>query len=262
VLYTRDIPTAFKPAAQVTISKHMSRSFLNVAISYFLDVSVPTSHYSYLPAMLMEFSPSACIFSSINAVALANLARQRNDGQLMRYSRAFYVRAINEVNLALKSKEEVSSNGTLVATQILGLFEAIALNDIYSSDASAPNCLKSWIAHTNGTLSLIRFRGKELLDTDFGKRVYIQVANRFRANCVQMSIQLPPEFVELDRQIVPMLRHIDPTTQFFQIVDSVCDLVWRVRGKSSKKTSSPELNYSDRRRETLTKSHENYSDSC
>jgi Fungal specific transcription factor domain len=210
----------------------MSQSVVDTAFHYLFKSYVPDSNFNYLPGMLSELSSSKCFTCSADAVALANLARQQKDGRLVRFSRRLYVKAIREVNLALKSKE-VMKNSTLVATLILGLFEAIALNDENQPENSSTlSGLASWIAHTNGTFSLIKFRGKELLHTDFGRRVYFQVANKIRANHSQTCKELPSDFLKLDNEMIPLLQDIGLSVHSWPIIDTLTNLRAKDRGQS------------------------------
>jgi Fungal specific transcription factor domain len=208
---------------------YVSQGVVDIAFHHLLAFYLPSTHFDYLPNMVDLFSSSKCFVSSTRAVALANLARERKDGGLMRHSRSVYVKAIKEVNQALKSKE-VALDSTLVATLILGLFEAIALNDENAFDSSVSACIKSWVAHTNGTLSLIKFRGKELLHTELGKKVYYQVANKIRANCSQLTIRLPADMLELDKEIAPLLQKSHPAVFFWPLIDMAIELGAMDRG--------------------------------
>jgi Fungal specific transcription factor domain len=157
---------------------------------------VPGSHFEYLPLFLQKCHRSKCIIWSCYSAALANLARDRQDGQLMYFSRKFYVNALKHVNMALRSNEETVRNSTIVAVLVMGLFEAIIFED---------KSLDSWVAHTNGTLSLLKYRGERLLHTSFGKRIFVQVANHIRANCIQQGTLLPPALTELHKKMAPFL---------------------------------------------------------
>jgi hypothetical protein len=168
--------------------------------------------------MFDNLSSSKCFISSTRAVALANLARETKSSELMSISRSTYAKAIKDVNIALKSKE-VNSNSTLVATLILGLFESITYTNESCQAGSLTSCLESWVAHTNGTVSLLNFRGMDFLQTDFGKELYIHVGTKMRASCARQRLPLPPDFVALDKQMAPLLQGMDPMVQFWPLLD-------------------------------------------
>jgi Fungal specific transcription factor domain len=158
----------------------------------------PGSLFAYLPEVLDKHTTSKGLVTACYSAALANFARDRFDGQLMRFARKMYLNAIKHVNLALKSPKDMACNSTLVAVLIMGLFEAITFEDHVS--------LRNWMAHTNGTLSLLTHRGDDFLCTPFGKQIYLQVANRIRANCINLAKPLPDNLVELDRRMTPYLN--------------------------------------------------------
>jgi hypothetical protein len=77
----------------------------------------------------------------------------------------------------------------------------------------------SWNSHTVGTLSLIKFRGATLLRTEFGRQIYIQVANNVRAICAQRRVALPDGFLELDTQVRPLLGTSHPMVPWWSVLD-------------------------------------------
>jgi Fungal specific transcription factor domain len=213
----------------ITLTPSESPSLFDTAFHHFFNSYIPGSSLRYLSEMLDEISSSKCFQLSVRAVGMANLARERKDSELMNISRRIHLRAIKETSLAIQS--EASQNSTLVATLILSLFEVIVLTLPCNDSTNVDRCLQSWIAHTNGTMSLIRFRGPELLKTEFGIKTYILIASTIRTNCTKQRIRLPPEFVAMDRQVAPLIRHMDLTIKFWPIVDMVIDLCARGRGK-------------------------------
>jgi Fungal specific transcription factor domain len=204
--------------------------FIEVALQYFFNTYIPDSNFNYLPNMFDDFSSSRCFLSAVRAVAVANMARERNDRQMMCVARHIHIKAIKDLNAALESKEEVSMNSTLVATLVLGVFEASVIG-MESSQISLRGCLDSWSAHTKGTLSLLKFRGNTLLATDFGKMIYFQLANKIRGSCCPQGSRLPAEFVELDKQMAPLMQDMGPVVHFWPTIDMVIEVSARNRGK-------------------------------
>jgi hypothetical protein len=91
-----------------------------------------------------------------------------------------------------------------------------------------------WTAHTNGTLALMRLRGEELLQTDFGKEIYIQVANNIRASCSQRIVPLPAGFEKFDKQMLPLLGNRRQFTSWWPLVDSTIRLGTMLERKSQR----------------------------
>jgi Fungal specific transcription factor domain len=228
--------TTTGPQKHLELLSSVSPSIVDIASQHFYETYLPDSHFDYLFHMMDELSSSKCFQTSTHAVALANLASKKNDNHLMHLSRSMYIKAIREVNVALKSNE-VLKNSTLVSTLILGLFEAIIIkNDNWRpQNASVDDCFNSWIAHANGTMSLIMFRGKELLQTKFGRIAYYQAANKVRANCSQRHIRLSPRFVEMDKLAAPLLKGMSPlnrfpTFRYWPLIDMVIEMRARCEG--------------------------------
>jgi hypothetical protein len=192
----------------------LSPSIVDIAVEFFANEYLPMTHYAYLTRAIKDYGPtSKALMSASKAAALANFARERHDGQLMRFSRKAYLVAIRDVNFSLRSPTECTENGTLIAAMTMGLYEAITFDDKIS--------LESWIAHSNGTLSLIKFRGDELLDTMFGKQIFCQVSNHIRANCAQTAAMLPKDLVDLDVKMAPVLTEaIHPVVPHWPMVNN------------------------------------------
>jgi Fungal specific transcription factor domain len=209
----------------LTFTKPVGQSIHDIAVNHFLMAYLPKTSFNFLFNSPGESSP--CLNSAARAVALANLARQRTDGELMHISRIAYAKAVRQLNLALNSKEV--SNSTIAATSILGLFEALAMSTENSLDSSKPS--ESWIAHTNGTLSLIKYRGTELLQTTFGKELYIQAANKYRINCTAKRMRLSSEFLELDKKLAPLTLDFAPNAHFWPLIDKFNEMFVQDHGK-------------------------------
>jgi Fungal specific transcription factor domain len=226
LLKTSDSSDSSESASE-PLARPVVQSVEDIAFHHLFMAYLPKSSFHFLSDCLDEFSTSKCFNTATHAVALANLARQRVDGSLMNFSRSFYVRAVREVNQALKSPE-VSRNSTLAAASILGIFESLAMSIENSLNSS--RYFESWVAHTSGTMSLIRFRGTDLLQTRFGKELYLQASIKFRINCCQEKIRIPSDFLELDKQMAPLTLDLSPNAQGWPLVDKFNEMFAREEG--------------------------------
>jgi Fungal specific transcription factor domain len=208
-----------------TLPARLQQSAHDISLNYFVTFCAPDSHFYYVPDMLGQLVPSSskCLHSSIHAVSLALIACEKRDGQQMLFARSAYIKAIKDLNMALRSDQLVNENATLVATLILSVFEAVV--------AESGSSLDSWIAHANGTISLLQHRGMQLLRTDFGLKIFIQVASNVRANCAQRFLPLSPAFVELDKQVRPLLDMTKPPTLYWPVIDLAIDIQTKIRRK-------------------------------
>jgi Fungal specific transcription factor domain len=235
---TEELPTQATPIqVRFTLPLTVWYSAVDVSVNYLLGSFIPGTDFDFLANIFDDFSSSKCFRLSTEAVALAHLSRERQDYKLMHRSRDIYVRAIRTVNSALQSTQEVMENSTLVATLVLGLFEAVAFNDEHDTGANgeydipAATRMDSWIAHTNGTLALIKFRGQQLLQTDFGKRIFNQIAHKVRANCAQHAVRPPRELLELDKELKLLLPSSTSSLHFWSITDMAIEIRVRSRGR-------------------------------
>ena len=186
-----------------------------VAMAHFVNSFVSGSHFDYLPGLYSKTSIMTPLQSSMYASALANLARERCESDMMRTAQSYYGQALRQTKKALLS-EQATQDSTLVSVLILSLYETIALSDQMS--------IKSWDTHTEGAVSLLQLRGLESLQTDMGQKLYIQVSNNIRVSCVQRAVPLPTRFIELDKQATVFLDHSNPVLQFWPIVDAFIHL--------------------------------------
>jgi hypothetical protein len=186
-----------------------------MAMGHFVNSFVGGSHFDYLPDMYSNACTAAPLQLSTYAAALANLARERREPEMMKSAQSFYGRALKQTKAALLSNE-VRLDSTLVSVLVLSLYETIAL------DGQNPS--KSWDTHTDGATTLLQLRGPEALKTDMGQKLYIQVSNNIRVSCVQRAVPLPAAFVELDRQASVYLNRSNPVLYFWPIVDEFIQL--------------------------------------
>jgi hypothetical protein len=186
-----------------------------MAMGHFVNSFVAGSHFDYLPNMYSNTFTAEPLQLSTYAAAIANLARERREPELMKCAQSFYGRALTQTKAALLSND-VHLDTTLVSVLVLSLYETIAL-DGQKSD-------KSWNTHTEGATTLLQLRGVETLKTDMGQKLYIQVSNNIRVSCVQRAVPLPSAFVELDRQASVYLDPSNPVLQFWPIVDAFIEL--------------------------------------
>jgi hypothetical protein len=168
-----------------------------------------------LTGLLDENDPSTPIRSAINAAALANLAREREDGSLMLFSKKAYVKAIRSLNAALGVSDD--SNSTIASILVLSLFEALS----YEGNVCS---VERFNAHNNGTLCLLKTRGLDLLKTEAGKQIYIHIVNNIRSSCYQFAIPVPPAFVEINKVMEPYLANQHHSMAVWAIGDELVDL--------------------------------------
>jgi hypothetical protein len=136
-------------------------------------------------------SPLALTFTSIG---LAAMAVRPNSRALMPMARLSYIKALKQINFALRDPSTAMSDTTLAAILLLTLFEQITSTGME---------LKGWRSHIHGAVAVIKNRGKKSLQTQVGREVFIVVrelmvscshAQRLTRN--HSAPQAHPRFIE------------------------------------------------------------------
>jgi hypothetical protein len=224
--YPNILDLTFHNETQGIISKYQKRTpsplpepadlaIQDIALVYFFNFYADGSHFNYLPELYSKSPICTPLITSVYATALANLARERQEPELMLKACRFYGKALKETNEAIASKD-ATCDSTLASVLILSLFETIALDGKLS--------IQSWDAHNKGALLLLEARGMETLQTDIGRRLYMQIGNNVRVGCLQRGVPLPKEYLELDKQARMYLDFTLPVLLFWPITEEYLEL--------------------------------------
>jgi hypothetical protein len=103
---------------------------------------------------------NGCLVSSIKAVGIASMTRAPNGPSASPEARRQYLDAIQLTNAAIKSPELATRDSTLLAINVLGIFESIT---------GFHRTMDSWRDHINGASALLAMRGTKQFETDTGK---------------------------------------------------------------------------------------------
>jgi hypothetical protein len=208
---------------QICLPQSVQQPVSDVALCHFLNsYAVTGSPFNYLHKIIGKVPMTAPLLSSTIATALANLSRERQQPELMQTALMFHGKALKQTQMALQSRN-VKSDSTLASIMVLGLFDVMALDGETST--------ATWDTHVEGTVSLLKVQGEELLETHVGLEMYIQASNNIRVSCVQRGVPLPQAFVELDKKAVTYLDANNPIIRFWLIVDAFVELQVMVRNR-------------------------------
>lgn len=152
----------------------------------------------YLPSFLSQPNVGKCLLTSVQATGLAGLSNVLHSPDLMGRARAEYVSAIQLTNAALRSPQESREDSTLLSVMLLGMYEMITHQDEQS--------VSSWANHINGSVALLKLRGREHLYTLTGIRIFQQVTIWVLANCMYRGISIPPEFLDLRKSLAGFIN--------------------------------------------------------
>ncbi|KAI9852075.1 MAG: hypothetical protein M1838_001872 [Thelocarpon superellum] len=155
------------------------------------------------------------VLASIRAVGLAGLSRPAlAPGGLHVETAKRYVNAIRRTNVALRDAEQVKKDSTLLATMMLGVFETMT--------GHTPSSLTAWISHIDGAAALVKLRGSEQLRTWNGRRLFLQATTYLMNNCLQRSLPLPKEIMDLTAELG---TYMDGTDRIWRLHLASCDVV-------------------------------------
>lgn len=123
-----------------------------------------------------------CLVSSIKAVGVAGMTRASNGPSSSPEAQQQYLHAIQLTNAALRLPNLAKLDSTLLAINVLGLFESIT---------GFQRSLRSWRDHTIGASALLALRGAEQFETDTGGRLFLQTSINLSIACVQQHLPVP-----------------------------------------------------------------------
>lgn len=154
------------------------------------------------------------VATTMTALGIAGVANLYVDPVLKREATRWYLNAIKMANAAISSPTEVRKDTTLIAVNLLTMFEA-TFND---------NNFVGWSNHVDGSGSLIKLRGKDQIRTPAGRRMYLHTIGLITINCMGKGEYMPEYVNEINRDITEHLDDGDPRTAFFFLHLKTTDL--------------------------------------
>ena len=171
--------------------QNISAPLIDGATSYFFHNFVPeapnsrsfTNAYSHvLPTLCRQGSSFGVLPKVIDAIGLAGISNMKQSPELMLAAGQKYASVLRAINASIQDSKEASTDQTLVAIMLLGLFEVLP----YSGDrsrlpfliigqtvtCSSPESMRSWTNHVNGATAIARLRGTDQLRTKIGRTIF------------------------------------------------------------------------------------------
>jgi hypothetical protein len=228
---TQPVPAGCSPNAEdLSENTHMTlrRSFIisprsnptvsseQYAITYFLDTYISGSHFDYVPQVYATARLESPFSAALHANACAHLSRETRDALLSAKAQQYYLNALAQTHAAIRSPEEAVLDSTIASVLLLGLYETLTQGH--------RRCPKSFIAHNNGAAALLKLRGETQFSTNLGKRIYTQVSLNMRVTCIDRNVELPRDFVVIDKLAVAHFGEDDFLTRFLPILDGFNNL--------------------------------------
>ncbi|KAJ4364009.1 hypothetical protein N0V83_009464 [Neocucurbitaria cava] len=211
--------TTLQVQAQGGPARRLTTSLIDQGVAFFMahysvgiDQPPITSktYYSYLSTD--GFHP--LVATTMTALGIAGVANLYADPALRREATRWYLHGIKMANTAISSPQEVKADSTLVAVNLLGMFEA-TFND---------RSLSGWSNHVDGAASLVKMRGMEQFATPAGRRMYLHTIGLLTMNCMGKGIPLPDYVREMNAEVMDFLDIKDPRNAFFFLHIKTIDL--------------------------------------
>ncbi|KAH7092405.1 hypothetical protein FB567DRAFT_237164 [Paraphoma chrysanthemicola] len=154
------------------------------------------------------------VATTMTALGIAGVGNLYMDSNLKREATRWYLKAIRMANAAISSPEQVKEDSTLVAVNLLSMFEA-TFND---------KSLVGWSNHVDGASLLVKMRGMNQFSTAAGRRMYLHTIGLLTMNCMGQGIPMPEYVRQLNSELTQYLNIDDPRNAFFFLHIKTADL--------------------------------------
>lgn len=187
-------------------------------------------HFDRVTDLCRTHNLDEALTASMTAVGIAAYSHAECAPSLMSNARYQYTKAIKLTNAALRHPEDVKKDSTLMAIQVLGIFETVT--------GRQQRSLKDWMEHIYGAAAVIKLRGREQTRTPAGRRMLIQVASSLLINCVHSSIRVPEHIRDYMEEAMRQTSDPQPGFKVQQVMMHFADLRAGMREGSVKEPST------------------------
>ena len=176
------------------------------ALSFFLSKYILDSNLEYLASLYTPYSDrEEQLSASIEAVGLVSLSNELESMELLDRARERYVQATRAINTALQDSVRARKDSTLLAVMLLSLYEIMTCT-------RSTMCL--WESHIKGAVALIRLRGRQKMQSQFGLRLLKQATAGAAVSAYRQNAAVPPEIVSLVTHGLQYAHKDDPSWCF------------------------------------------------
>lgn len=188
----------------------------DTARSFFFTHYVPGSHFGYLPVVVHRTPVLSPLSECAQAVAITTFSNEQQNPLIMKKALEHYISALRELKPALTQPCNAAQESIIVCVLLLGLFEALR----HSGQEDPQSC----ITHNEGALALLGLCGPELVKTDIGYQLFLQVSSNIRVNCIVHKKCTPARLISFHKRVTPFIDSEDPKVRFFGILDDFAEL--------------------------------------
>ncbi|KUJ15368.1 uncharacterized protein LY89DRAFT_588204 [Mollisia scopiformis] len=173
------------PHKHNVIATNMTSPIQQQAACYFLSnfVLVPESgtmrgYLDFVLPLMKQKAPQTALAYAFSAVSLAALGTRPNSKGLASTADVWYLKALKEINVALKDPKVASSEATLASVMLMASFEQLT-----------PSRMKvgGWASHIDGAVAVIKSCPIQRWSTGVGRDLFIAVRAHKTLQCIANS---------------------------------------------------------------------------
>lgn len=199
--------------------------------NYVIEPNGPSKgHFDRVNDLCRTHNLDEALMASMIAVGIAAYSHTQRAPSLINNARYQYTKAIKLTNTALRHPEDVKKDSTLMAIQVLGIFETVT--------GRQQRSLRDWMEHIYGAAAVIKIRGREQTRTPAGRQMLIQVASSLLINCVHSSIRVPEHIRDFMEEAMKQTSDPQPGFKVQRVMILFADLRASMREGSVKRPST------------------------
>jgi hypothetical protein len=209
------------PTSKSSPSRAISIPTVDTAVSYFMVSYIDSTVYgSYLPQLYAEAAlqkPARdALVTTIRAASMAALARRHRSQETLGMAFKEFSTALAQTNASLADPGTATLNATLGAVLNLGFFESIV--------STGKHNINNWIAHTLGTIALLRLRGLQQFRDLFGRHMCIHAAYNIRISRIHRAVEVPKDLIKLEEDFYRAFNFPKVVRDHYSIMNRTCNI--------------------------------------
>ncbi|CAI7662619.1 unnamed protein product [Penicillium manginii] len=171
-------------------------------------------YLDYLPAMYGYQEKPGCLHISLEATALAYMAKEHHRKDLRQMALQSYGTALSQTNLALQNLKPAMKLETATSVLLLALFTVIS-----PQNSSQPQNI--WSEHVRGALAILGSCGPDMFNSLPAQGILHHVISTVQIDCLDRRVQMPSQL-----QALYYLSWLNPgpQVQLWSLIDRLAEL--------------------------------------
>ncbi|KAL3418617.1 hypothetical protein PVAG01_10333 [Phlyctema vagabunda] len=173
--------------SQLTVDEQAFGQFLSKFV-LIPEQGATRGFFDFLVPLLKAEQAGSPLSTAFSAVALAAFGVRPFSKSLLPQADALYVRALKQINSVLQHPKLALEDSTLATVLLLGFYEARAIlsdeqywQSVLTSSqtlTSSQLTVKGWISHIEGAVALLKSRGKQQMETQIGRELFMAIRSQ------------------------------------------------------------------------------------